>query len=497
MNENAARLALLLRAYETRPSPHWRDEDRKWATQAAALVEGSAASDSALIERRAVLGVERLRSRDRSVAPMLQAVTWRTWIAPVVLTLAFALGAALDAAGPGRHINLLAPPMLGLLAWNLFIYALIVLKGTAGLFSRRASGLGPMGRSLARAAHAVAAPSEAATVGPAPDFLWTWAHASRRLTAARVAGVFHAGAIAFATGAVASLYVRGLAFEYRAVWQSTFLDAASVHALLAAVLGPASALTGIALPTPGHLDALRYPLSGGENAAPWIHLHAVTIGLFVVGPRALLAAASRWHAARLEARFPLRLDDAYFMRILRSVRGGPTSIRGIPYSYHPSSQSVIGLNSLFSSTLGSAAVVAIDPALDYGAEDSFDAALLTQDTNLLVAMFSLAATPERETHGVFVARLVSAAASAPATQVLAVVDEAAFVSQFPADSKRWSERRAAWRALLAARGCPVVFVNLEHPDVRDAESQLERALDAHAGLAGDEFDMGGQQPAAR
>ena len=56
MNETQARLALLVRAYETAPPeharPHWSDEDRDWATRAAGEVEGEHASADAFIARQ-------------------------------------------------------------------------------------------------------------------------------------------------------------------------------------------------------------------------------------------------------------------------------------------------------------------------------------------------------------------------------------------------------------------------------------------------------------
>ena len=60
-----------------------------------------------------------------------------------------------------------------------------------------------------------------------------------------------------------------------------------VRAILGLVFGPASSLTGIALPrTDEAVGALRWTAGGGGgDAAPWIHLVAVTLGLYVVGPR--------------------------------------------------------------------------------------------------------------------------------------------------------------------------------------------------------------------
>ena len=52
--------------------------------------------------------------------------------------------------------------------------------------------------------------------------------------------LMHALAAALALGLIGGMYLRGLVFDVRAGWQSTFLDAGSVHAFLATALAPAS-----------------------------------------------------------------------------------------------------------------------------------------------------------------------------------------------------------------------------------------------------------------
>ena len=50
---------------------------------------------------------------------------------------------------------------------------------------------------------------------------------------------------------MAGLYLRGLAFEYRASWESTFLDASIVRPIVAFAYAPGALLTGIAVPGVG------------------------------------------------------------------------------------------------------------------------------------------------------------------------------------------------------------------------------------------------------
>ena len=460
MNEAAARRAVLVHAFEREPaSETWSDDDRAWATQAAAKVEGDGAAADAFVARRASLAVERLATRDKRVPRLLVSVTWPAWIGWVVPTLAFAAGAAADSIGAGQRVNLLAPPLLALLAWNVAIYAAILVRGTWGLVDARARGLGPIARLLARVAHVTgAAPKRGGSVAAA--FVGEWMQASAGLTAARIGRVLHASAAAFALGALAALYLRGIAFEYRAGWESTFLGAPAVHALLNTVLGPASALTGIALPDLDGYARLRFSAGNGEIAAPWLHLYAVTVGLAVVLPRVLLALGDRWLEARLAKRFPLALDEPYYRALLRTLREEPVTARVVPYSTPLSPQATLHLNSLLMQALGARTAVSVAPATAFGAEDDVDPRQIVGEATLIAALFGLTATPEAENHGAFVDRL---RAAAPAHQLVVLVDESSFRRQFGA-TPRLDERRALWRGFANERGAPIAFVDLEQPD---------------------------------
>jgi hypothetical protein len=89
-------------------------------------------------------------------------------------------------------------------------------------------------------------------------------------------------------------------------------------------------------------------------------------------------------------------------------------------------------------------------------------------------VFSLAATPEAENHGAFIGAVATQVA--PATPLVAIVDEASFRRRFAQQPARLEERRAAWRDLLASRRLEPVFVDLEAPDLAAAAAALERVL---------------------
>lgn len=490
MNESDARSALLVRAYETAPPAQtggrWSANDRLWATQAALQHEGEAASTAAFIARRARLAAERLCSRERGADLILRALGWRAWIGWALATLAFVAGVATDAIGPAQRINVLAPPLLVLLAWNLLVYAAMLGRAAA----RRGGGAtspGPFARQIARAARAVALGRGIERLTPPlAGFARDWTLASAGLTASRVARMLHTAAAALAAGALFGMYLRGFALEYRAGWESTFLDASAVHAILSFVLGPAAAISGIALPDAGALAAIRSTMSPGENAARWIHLYALTMALFVIVPRAFMALAQFLLERRLANNFPLPLDDSYFQAIARAQHGAVAEVRIVPYSIRPGAQATAGLNTLLARVFGPRTELAIVPTVPFGGEDALDAALIPAPVALVAALFALTATPERENHGAFIDAL--AARMPPATPFAVLIDESAFRQRFDESggtgTVRRDERRAAWRRMLAETAREPVFVDLDTQDFSEAERALRAQIESAPGRAG-------------
>ena len=108
--------------------------------------------------------------------------------------------------------------------------------------------------------------------------------------------LFHRSAIGLVSGAIVGMYTRGIFFEYRVVWKSTFIHSSELIAiLLNAVLGPAAFLLYGRLLTVEDVKPLL--LEHGISAAPWIHRFAVSAFLFVIIPRSYLMFRSRRSAS--------------------------------------------------------------------------------------------------------------------------------------------------------------------------------------------------------
>lgn len=442
MTEDEARRVLLLRAAETGPEHAlWTAEDRAWATRLALQDGGAGAAPERFVAGRARHALQRLLPRDPAARRWLEQRAWRAGWVPLVALAAFIAGAAVDHIGAPQRVDLLAPPVWALVAWNLAVYLTLLLPGS-GAWLRRA--LAP---------HWLAA-----NEGPAA----LWARHAAPLVLARTALLLHVAAGALALGLVAGLYLRGLVLDYRAGWQSTFLDAPTVQALLQAGLAPAAALTGIALPDVAPLRLQPGQAASGP-AAPWIHLYAALLALAVLLPRALLALAAALRAWRLSRRFPLVLEgDPYFDRLLREHQGRAARVQVLPHGAPASAQAALGLQALVAAAWGADAVLRIAAPLPYGQEAAPPPP--EPGTTLRVALFDLGSTPEAEVHG----RLLDALkATGPCA---AVVDGSAFGRRFAALPERVAERRRAWQALADAHGVRLLAADLDAPDAAAARA---------------------------
>jgi hypothetical protein len=369
---------------------------------------------------------------------------------------------------------------LTIVAWNLVVYVLLAARLAFSLTRDRRPLQGPR-RWLSGVTQRGARRLRGVAGAAFASFMDEWSRASAPLLMARAGRVFHLAAALLAIGAIAGLYVRGLVFEYRAGWESTFLEASQVHALLSFLLTPAASLLGTPFPTVAEVEALRWPASAGENAARWIHWYALSVAALVVLPRLVLAALARFRERRLSRRFPIALDEPYFRRLLAGFSPYPVQMRVLPYSYTADEVSLRGLREASRALLGDTAEVALRPAVPFGAESSAAVGLDPNDRSvgLSVALFNLASTPEHENHGAF----LDSVRAATGPRLLALVDEAPYrrrLGDAPAARERLAERRAAWSGFCSSRAVHVAFVDLAAPDL----AQLERDVEPVLGAAG-------------
>jgi hypothetical protein len=242
--------------------------------------------------------------------------------------------------------------------------------------------------------------------------------------------------------------------------------------LLGIVFGPASALSGVPLPRTNEAVASLCwtEHGGGGDAAPWIHLIAVTLALYVIAPRLAVAGLARldaWRWRRARA-----LPDA-LLAYARATLGAAQAGRGsgeftvVPYACEATAEARDGLRRWLESTFGKGAHMDLRPMAKYGEESALRSMLeasLPANAEGLVLLLSLAATPESENHGLAIAAARDAArGSRPERELRIVVDESPYASRLAGDASlaaRLEERRKLWRGFVRGYGVDATLVDL-------------------------------------
>jgi hypothetical protein len=484
--DRTARELLLLHAYESLNDddsqddhPLWTRADAQWATKVASQTTGAQGSAKDFLAARAHAAMQRLAPRDEGVRRALALRGWRWSLLPIAALVAFVIGAAAYDIGTHQRIDLLAMPVWVLVLWNLVVYLLLALAWVRGLGSGKPA-FGALRNFIGRrfAARVAASPRKAPALFA---FGRSWAQVSWPMTLARAGSVLHVAAAALALGLAAGMYLRGLVLDYRAGWQSTFLEPPRVTALLSTVLKPASILTGVPLPDEAAVAELRVApdQSATRDAAPWIHLHAATLAIFVVVPRLLLALGSVLRGAWLSRKLPVPIDEPYHQRLWQQHRrqhgGAGARVRVFPHGAAPGAAAALSLRKIATRLLGDDAELDFATTVAYGSEDAPAPQPAAGAAAMDIVLFDASATPEAEAQGRFVESLRGRLGRG--TALLMVVDEAAFAARFGGAGERLEQRRAAWRDLADKLGMPApVFVNLETSSPGDDAKALETAL---------------------
>jgi hypothetical protein len=458
MSEGDARTLLLVQAVEdTDQAGILLTPRRRTEATRRAFDDGSAPTDDDLarLRTRAALLRDDVLRQAPDLGRVLAPPRRRGLLVLATLGLAALAGALTNLLGPERRVSVLAFPLAGILLWNLAIYAGLLVRAVGRALTPR-GGTGSVAGRLALAARWLegawlgglvrrlgGTTRSVAVADAVRRFQGLWLPAAAPLIAARVRVVLHLAALATALGAVAGMYVSGIAFEYRATWESTWLEAPAVQRYLDLVLGPAARLLGLPVPD---VAPLRGP-AGEGSAAPWIHLWGTTLGLFVVGPRTALALLDAFIAARLARRLPVQVDPVYARRALQGGRGAATLVEIVYYSCTPDPALRERLHARLQEEVGARAVLHDGASLAYGDHpDSIPLPASPARTAVVALVFALAQTPEPEVHGEFVERLRERL-DRGGWRLLVVLETVTYRQRVGAEA-RVRERRATWERLL-------------------------------------------------
>jgi hypothetical protein len=455
---------------------------------------GLARADETLLALRAERLLARVRQRSPAVDYVLAVAGGLTWLGRAALVLAFLIGLSLSTLDGSRRINILAFPLIGLIAWNFFIYALVIAarvkrrgaKPVGTLWSGRfyERWIGARIDGLLKQSMRFNAPLATAL----RRFTREWVQVEHPLLLERAQRLMHGAAALVAAGLIAGLYIRGIVLRYEAGWESTFLSPGSVHALLAVLYGPGAILSGIGLPSISGVNALRWTgASGGGEAASWIHLIALTALLYIIVPRLILASMSSFNLWRLSRNPPLPAAFiGYGRAVLASTAGGTMreSASVICFAYEPSAASIAGLQTLLGATLGAIIDVEMRATVRYGQEDALRGTLTSNGadaTDWTVLLMTAASTPEVENHGVVINILRdSLARKSQPLPLLVVIDTGPYAARMQGDAtfeQRLRERRNLWSEFVAGYGLSACLVDLSRiiPDSPAATEAQELA----------------------
>lgn len=394
---------------------------------------------------------------------------WVRHLGMAIIIAALLIGWFSNELGPDRIVNIISFPLLGLVLWNVLMCSWMLLLEFRKSKPSSRSILVPDESTLRKQ-------FEKRVLSDVPSeeqrdllsrgvlsFFRQWHQRTAGVTAAKSKIVFHLAALALAGGIVLGIYVQGLVKEYRAAWESTFLDSTRLHSVLGIALGPASALTGIPLPPADELAAMRlHPENGaapssnsiGGNAAPFIHLWAATAGIFVGIPRLLLLVLALRQATKQQPDWTPELL-AWEEKLKLQSTGKTDIVDVLPVYYSPEPGTAEAIRSLVLQVWGGKTRLNFLPQIELGEEEEYLAAWKPSDAGTVLA-FSFANTPEQDVQG----ELVRNIAEQTGTHLLIITDALSFEQRhhtLPEYETRLTQRTAAWQRVL---GENVPWVNI-------------------------------------
>jgi len=480
MNLGQARSTLWVRAVETADRDGLllpaavRDRCTAEAGPPAASEEGHATPGpeaQAFLSRRAALVEAELSRRHPGLhlpAAWPGLGNAPAWIAGAAV---FVAGFASAFGWKRQPMELLAFPLLWLIAWNLLVYLWLLLLPLLGRGAGNPSR--PLVESATRLLARLRMPRWPGAGGGGPEaeiaarataqFLREWMPLQAPLLASQARALLHAGALLLALGLMTGLVLLGLRVHYMAGWESSWgVTAEALHTMLRWVLAPAAWITpeSIAvMPTLEDIRAWSFQENvRGGHAWGLVKLFVVAAFLYVVLPRTVLWAAARRQSARLLGSFCVApADDRYFRRLLQAGRGGGEVAAVLFHGIEPTAGLRTRVREVLTDELGGRVALEFLPPVAYGDEAAVATSLEGhEERERMVAVFSLAATPEDEVQGELLRQLAALAPSGHEAPPLVVLD-AAPLERFESDGgfrAHYEDRLRSWERFLKGHGVP-------------------------------------------
>lgn len=466
LSESDARDVLFAEALEKKAAVEgrWSSPDRDAATRDAKRLAGEHAALKRFLPLRARLVAARLH--EDPAGAFGTALFHRAALALTVLLglAAFVSGMLTDRlATEGARINLLSPPLLLLVLWNIAVYLLILLKPL--LPGRISSHLLPLreclSKALLRAAGASAAFIEARSAIFMPQCRWL------------VARALHIAAILFAVGLLAGMAVRGIGTAYHVGWESTWLagNPQAVHAVLSAIYGHLPFCGPI--PDAATVAALAFDAGNASSAdaAPWLLRLMCLLSLAIILPRLLLVLKSAFGLAASRRRVRIGLESPYYRAIL-STSEVPAARTVLIVDSTESLESLPSCWQTFKARLQSEQPESGD--VELLAESAWNGTMSELLAGLkpavlyrMLLVFDPAATPEAEVHGAMMEAAASWCASRQSPAPTVILDLSRIHARFGRASAAAGSRTALWQTFAAERGLQTLAADMTRAEDAD------------------------------
>jgi hypothetical protein len=347
MQERTAQIVLLTRAFEEvdRGGHVLPIEERQAATRHARMVTTLRGATGAFpdhvgevpldetLTRRARLIFNALYRQIPSLYRVLEFSRLRTLMTPLVVGAALLIGLSANLLDPPGRMRLPSWPLLALIVWNATAFLLMggakLLQPRWARFVRRREWLGrhPLAAGLAglvvraslwrsrrgwKQASSATPEQSRVIVRSFIRYCALWNRLAGRLLEMRVRRMMHIAAMALASGVICGMYIRCVAFDFRATWQGSWVGPQLLETLTTWIYSPAAFLLQVRMPEVGSI----YP--SADDTATWFALHAWTALLVVVLPRLLLLVNTARRCSRMAHDLPVDLDEGYYRRLLES-----------------------------------------------------------------------------------------------------------------------------------------------------------------------------------
>lgn len=442
--------------------------DFKEITSSAAREVGEQADFKKLLLTRANGVLDFLRSKTGRNPAKPQGIPYKT-IGAVLGILAFVSGILTNEfTVSGNKINLLSPPLLAVIAWNIIVYIWIIL---AFFFNRTRTPSGPIRKGIAKLLLYLQT-----RVGRSSrvlvSFYSQWAPEEQSLLRYRVAEILHFSAMLFGLGLIASIGIHGWGTAYTVGWESTWLSNSP-----SAVLTFINLFYGL-IPfnpdlfnhlTPQAVESMRFGAGPGESAAPWLLQLFYILSAVVILPRATLGFFACSRACYIKNHFPIDRESVYYSNILRQWRGKTMLIHVIPFSYPLTEKVKEGMQTLAGELHPENSKCIFSPAAH---EDTKLPDFEGGEQVEAVALFAMTSTPEAEVQGNFLNELKKKAQSSDAL-LRVIVDTSGFMARFANTPQRINERKKNWSDFLSSYGVSFAFANLLDADAKEVAKQFE------------------------